>query len=51
MRFYTLYGLFPFNAAPYSVQNFNVVTTCEFSICYKIILLFFYNKIHISRNL
>ena len=24
--------------SPKSVQNFNVVTTCEFSICYKFIL-------------
>jgi hypothetical protein len=32
-------------------SNFNVVTTCEFSIYYKIILLiFFFYKIRISTN-
>ena len=32
-----------------SVQDFNVVTTCKFSICYDIILCFFYKGL-ISTN-
>ena len=32
-----------------SLQDFNVVKTYEFSICYKIILWFFYN-VQISTN-
>ena len=31
-------------------QNFNVVTTCGFFTCYKIILLSFIHKIQISTN-
>jgi hypothetical protein len=35
---------------PIKFQNINVVTTIEFSICYKAIRLFFFHKIQISTK-
>lgn len=36
---YKLQGNYTF--LPYSVQDFNAITTCQFSICYKVSLRLF----------